>query len=169
MFERSNLPWFALRVRSRHEKLAGTLLESRGYEPFVPLYRSRRKWSDRIKEIDLPLFPGYVFCRFDPETKGAILSTPGVVDIVGFGPHYAEVEESEIDALRRVCDNDLDCEPCDHVLTGNTVRIDDGPLAGLEGKVVEVKRSLRLVLSVTLLQRSVLVEIDRAWVTPLEL
>ena len=168
MFDRSRFAWFALRVRSRHEKTASTLLESRGFEPFVPLYRSRRKWSDRIKAVDLPLFPGYVFCRFSPATRAGVLDTPGVVDIVAFGPEYAEVDESEIDALRRVCNNDLDFEPCEHVLTGETVRIDDGPLAGLEGKVVEVKRSLRLVLSVTLLQRSVLVEIDRAWVTPIE-
>ncbi|MEZ5403955.1 MAG: UpxY family transcription antiterminator [Bryobacteraceae bacterium] len=167
MFDRGCFPWFALRVRSRHEKMAGSLLESRGYEPFVPLYRSRRKWSDRIQAVDLPLFPGYVFCRFNPATKGAVLATPGVVDIVGFGRGCAEVDEEEIDALRKVCDNELECEPCeDHPLAGETVRIDDGPLAGLEGKVVEVKRSLRLVLSVTLLQRSVLVEIDRAWVTP---
>ncbi|MEZ5356577.1 MAG: UpxY family transcription antiterminator [Bryobacteraceae bacterium] len=168
MFDRSLFPWFALRVRSRHEKVAGTLLESRGYEPFVPLYKSRRKWSDRVKAVDMPLFPGYVFCRFNPATRAGVLNTPGVVDIVAFGPEYAVVDDNEIAALRRVCDNALECEPCDRVLAGETVRIDDGPLAGLEGKVVEVKRSLRLVLSVTLLQRSVLVEIDRAWVTPIE-
>jgi transcription antitermination factor NusG len=147
--------------------LASTLLKSRGYEEFLPLYRARRKWSDRLKSVDLPLFPGYIFCRFNASARTGILSTPGVVDIVGFGDQHASIDEGEIEALQRVCEQQLSCEPCDHVVAGETVRIDDGPLAGLEGKVVEVKKSLRLVLSVTLLKRSVLVEINREWVTPL--
>lgn len=164
--DRSQASWFALRVKSRHEKLASSVLESKGYEQFLPLYRTKRKWTDRIKQVDLPLFPGYVFCRFNPTTRSGVLNTPGVVDIVGFGKEFAVVEESEIDALKRVVSSQLSCEPCAPLSVGETVRIEDGPLEGLKGRVVEVKKSLRLVLSVTLLQRSVLVEIDRAWVAP---
>ncbi|MFN7919384.1 MAG: UpxY family transcription antiterminator [Bryobacteraceae bacterium] len=166
MLDRSQSSWFALRVKSRHEKLTSSVLESKGYEQFLPLYRTKRKWTDRIKQVDLPLFPGYVFCRFNPTTRSSVLNTPGVVDIVGFGRELAIVEESEIDALKRVVSSQLSCEPCAPVAVGGTVRIEDGPLEGLTGRVVEVKKSLRLVLSVTLLQRSVLVEIDRAWVAP---
>jgi transcription antitermination factor NusG len=168
MFERSKLSWFALRVRSRHEKVATAILEGKGFEPFLPLYRARRKWTDRQKDIDMPMFPGYVFCRFNPVTKAGVLETPGVVDIVGVGRTMAEISDGEIEALRRVVQHRMSCEPVSHLVAGETVRIDDGPLSGLEGKVVEVKKSLRLVLSVTLLQRSVLVEIDPEWVTPIE-
>jgi transcription antitermination factor NusG len=163
---RSQLSWFALRVRSRHEKLASSVLASKGYEQFLPLYRSRRQWTDRSKDVDLPLFPGYVFCRFSPKAGTGVLNTPGVVDIVGFGREYAVVEDTEIDALKRVVTSRLSCVPCEQeVAVGETVRIEDGPLEGLVGRVVDVKKSLRLVLSVTLLQRSVLVEMDRVWVT----
>ncbi|MDQ6708172.1 MAG: hypothetical protein M3Z85_19625, partial [Acidobacteriota bacterium] len=78
-------PWFALRIRSRFEKTTATILRGKGYEEFSPSYRSKRQWSDRMKEVDLPLFPGYMFCRFNPLDRFPILCTPGVVSIVGIG------------------------------------------------------------------------------------
>jgi len=168
MLDRNHASWFALRVRSRHEKVASSVLESKGFEQFLPTYRTRRKWTDRLKDLELPLFPGYIFCRFHPKSRAGVLDTPGVVDIVGFGKTAAEVDAAEIDALKRVVTSKLSCEPWERLTVGETVRIEDGPLEGLEGKIVEVKKSVRLVLSVTLLQRSVLVEIDRNWVVPAE-
>src|SRR5689334_4653404 len=77
-------PWYAVRTRSNFERLAATALESHGYRPFWPAYRTRRRWSDRVVEATVPLFPGYFFCRFDVRKRTAILSTPGVVSIVSF-------------------------------------------------------------------------------------
>jgi len=92
--------WFALRVKSRHEKLVSRILSSKGLEQFLPVYRSKRKWADRVKEIDSPLFPGYVFCRFKPEAWIAVVTTPGVVEIVRYGPRFAPVDPAEIAALQ---------------------------------------------------------------------
>jgi transcription antitermination factor NusG len=92
--------WFALRVKFRHEKLVSRILSSKGLEQFLPVYRSKRKWADRVKEIDFPLFPGYVFCRFKPEAWIAVVTTPGVVEIVRYGPRFALVDPAEIAALQ---------------------------------------------------------------------
>ena len=79
------LPWYALRIQSRLASFASTTLRGKGYQEFLPLYRSRRRWSDRTKELELPLFPGYLFCQFDVNDRLPILTTPGVIGIVGFG------------------------------------------------------------------------------------
>ena len=92
-------PWFALRVRSRYENTVATFLGGKGYEWFLPLYKSRRAWSDRIKETQLPLFPGYIFCRFDLQHRLPILTTPGVVSVVGIGRRPVPIDDAEIAAL----------------------------------------------------------------------
>jgi len=152
--------WYAVRVKPRHEKSVARVFEYHGYQKLLPLYRIRRKWSDRIKEVELPLFPCYVFCNFDPKVKVPILNSPGVVDIVRFGPDLVAVDPDEIHALQRVVDSKLPCEPWQALQKGQLVTIDDGPLVGLSGRVIEIKNRLRLVLSVTLIQRTVLVELD---------
>ncbi len=163
----SQLEWYALCVRARHERIAWSVLQNKGYETYLPLYRSRRKWSDRITELELPLFPGYVFCRFDPSDRRVpILTTPGVQHIVGAGRSPLPVDESELAAVRAVIASGLAAEPWPYLKAGHRVRIDAGALEGLEGILVEVKKHHRLVISVTLLQRSVAVEIDRTWVSP---
>jgi transcription antitermination factor NusG len=162
-------PWFAVQTKPRHEKVTAWALHNKGYEEFLPLYRSRRRWSDRIKELDIPLFSGYVFCRFDPESRLPILTTPGVISIVGMGKTPAPVTEAEIGALQAVVQSGLKAEPWPFLKVGQAVRIDWGPLAGLEGILLALKNRQRLVVSVTLLQRSVAVEIEGAWVSPLRL
>jgi len=163
----STLPCFALQVRPRHEKAAAWALHNKGFDEFLPLYRSRRRWSDRVKELDMPLFPGYVFCRFDPEDRLPILTTPGVISLVGIGKTPTPVEEAELAALRMVVQSGLNAEPWPFLKVGQPVRIDLGPLAGLEGILTELKNRQRLIVSVGLLQRSVAVEIDGAWVSPI--
>lgn len=159
--------WYALQVRSRHEAIAAAILANKGYDKFLPLYRSRRMWSDRIVHLDLPLFPGYVFCRFDPGDRSVpILTTPGVVRIVGIGPHAVPVDDAEIVAIQSIVKSGFAAEPWPYLRLGNLVRIQYGALAGLEGLLVEKKKRHRLVVSITILQRSVAVEIDSAWVTP---
>ena len=153
--------WHALTVRSRHEKVVADGLCGRGLEEFLPLYRSRRAWSDRSKVLDMPLFPGYVFCRFSQAQRMMALSAPGVTSIVGFGGQDAVVEEHELDSVRRMLTAGLAVEPWPHVQTGHIVEIRSGPLSGLRGQVVREKGQWRLVVNVDLLQRSVSAELER--------
>ncbi len=161
------LPWFALHVRSRCEKIVSTSLQSKGYEEFLPLYRSRNRWSDRLKDVDLPLFPGYVFCRFDPGRRLPVLTTPGVVAIVGSGKTPQPVEPAELAAIQSLTKSGLPAIPWPYLKAGERVRIEHGALEGVEGILTAVKKELRVVLSVTLLQRSVAVEIDRDFIRPI--
>lgn len=158
---RSALNWFAVAVKPRHEKLAARVLRDQGLEDFLPLYRSRRRWSDRLKEIEAPLFAGYVFCRFSPQDRTPVLKTPGVRSIVAFGGQPAPVPDSEISAIRRAVGSGLPVEPGPLLGEGQPVRIERGPLSGLRGVLVRVRDNWRLVVSVELLQRSVAVEVDR--------
>lgn len=162
---RERLLWFALRVRPRHDKTVSLTLRNSGFEECLPLYRARHKWADRFKIVELPLFPGYVFCRFDPLSLLPILNTPGVIDIVRSGRVLLPVKDSEIADFQRLAKSGLHSEPWPYLHVGQRVRIEGGPLFGLEGLLVEIRKSLRLVLSVGLLQRSVLVEIDRDWIS----
>jgi len=159
----SDTGWFAVQVQPWHEKTVSTMLELKGMEPFLPLYSARRKWSDRTRVLQLPLFPGYVFCRFNPHSRTPVLSTPGVFGILRFGHTLACVDPEEISALQVLMRSGLMAEPWPKLEIGDPVEIDDGPLAGCRGVVIETKKLPRLVLSVTLLSRAVLVEVDRHW------
>ena len=161
------LPWFALQVRTRFEKNVASFLSGKGYEWFLPTYPSRRRWSDRVKELDLPLFPGYLFCRFNPLERLPILKTPGLISIVGTAGTPTSVDASEIAALRTLVDSDLPRQPWPFLKVGQRVRIECGALAGLEGILLQVKGRDRIILSVSLLQRSVAAEIESSWVTPI--
>ena len=165
---RNNHPWYAIRVQSKFENLASTALRGKGYEEFLPLYRSRRRWSDRVKELDLPLFPGYLFCRFDVHDRLLpILTTSGVIAIVGAGKTPIPIADEEIATIRAVLGSGLAAQPCPFLNVGAGVYIERGPLAGIEGIVTNLNKKYRLVISVTLLQRSVAVEIDREWARPI--
>jgi transcription antitermination factor NusG len=165
----SLFPWFALQVRTRQEASVADQLTGQGYERFLPLYKVRKRWSDRIKEVEAALFPGYLFCRFDPRDRLPILKTPGVIQIIGFKDGPTAVDESEIRSIQQLVTAGVAHQPWPFLSAGDRVRIDSGPLVGLEGILTEVKRSHRLVLSVTLLQRSVAVEIDSALVTAIKM
>src|SRR5580698_4081349 len=158
--------WFALQVRGRQEFNISENLASNGYEWFLPLYKSSKRWSDRIKQVDAPLFPGYVFCRFNPMDRLPILKIPGVIQIVGFNRQLVAVDEDEIRAIQALVASGIPNHPCPFLELGDKVRIESGPLRGLEGILMDFKGHHRLVLSVTPLQRSVAVEIDSALVTP---
>jgi transcription antitermination factor NusG len=159
------LPWFALQVRVRYEEGVADHLEGKGYELFLPLYKCRKRWSDRVKEVEAPLFPGYLFCRLNPQDRLPILKTPGMIQIVGSNRIPTAVDEEEIRAIQAMVASGIPNHPWPFLATGDRVRIESGPLNGLEGILVEFKGNHRLVLSVTLLQRSVAVEIDSAFVS----
>ena len=158
--------WYALRIKSRHERIVAAALNGKGYEVFLPLYRDRRRWSDRVKEVELPLFPGYLFCRFDAMKRLPILMTPGIVQLVGVGKSPHPIEETEITAIKSIVISRLNAQPWPYLQVGQKVRIEQGPLTGLEGILIALKKTHRLVVSVTLLQRSVAVEVDHDWASP---
>ena len=157
-------PWFAILARTGREKNATLLLENAGYECYLPVIRFTRQWSDRLKEIELPLFPGYLFCRMNPHNRLPVLMTPGVIQIVGVGKTPIPVEEQEIDAIQRVGKSGISLMPWPYLQVGQAARIEAGPLRGVTGIVIRIKSGLKLVLSVNLLQRSIAVEIDRSWI-----
>lgn len=152
--------WYAFRVRARHEKSATLQLQTKNEECFLPLVRQARMWGNRLTYVELPLIPGYVFCRSNRFALLPILKTPGVVDIVRIGAHPAPIPAAEIEALERAMKASLVMEPYAYVNTGQKVALRAGPLAGVSGTVVEHEDSKHLVLSVALLRRSVLVHID---------
>ncbi len=160
--------WFALRVKSRSEKTVALTAQSKGFEEFLPLYQSRRRWSDRIKSLELPLFPGYVFCRLNPQHRMPLLTIPGVLHFVGIGRTPIPIEDAEIGALQTAVHSGLLTEPWPYLEVGQRVRLEEGPLAGLEGVLVGTSKQQRLLVSVTLLKRSVAVAIERHWATPLD-
>jgi len=159
--------WYALYVRSNFEKVTEQCLKGKGYQAFSPFYQTLRKRSDRTAKLDLPLFPGYVFCYFDSNRRLPILTTPGIVHIVGAGNIPEPVALSEIRSIQRVADSGRPVQPWPFLRQGQRVRIEAGPLAGTEGTLLRVKDELRLVVSMTLLQRSVAVEVDQDSVRPL--
>jgi transcription antitermination factor NusG len=159
--------WYALVCRPRHEKAVATALGMKELECFVPLYRAMHRWSDRQKELQLPLFPGYAFCRFDVDRKIQVVSTPGVRSVVGNGRMPLPIDDAEIEHLQTVVGSGLQVNPCAFLQAGDKARVECGPLRGVEGVVVRVKNRDRMVVSVTLLQRSVSVEVDRDWLSTL--
>lgn len=161
----AEFPWYGIRTRSNCERTVSTGLEIKGLNAYLPVYRSRRRWSDRVVDLQLPLFPGYVFCRFDATRRFPIISTPGVVSIVGFGNDPAVIPDHEIQAIETVLSSGLATEPCPFLREGQRVRVTHGSLKDVEGILVKKRADWRLVVSVTMLQRSVSVELDADCVT----
>ena len=164
--QKGTLAWFALQVRTRHETAIASFLQAKGYEQFLPLYNVKKRWSDRVKVIESPLFPGYLFCRLDPQYRLPVLKTPGVIQIVGYNRIPAPIEEAEIQGIQTLVASGLPTQPWPFLAAGDPVQIESGSLRGLKGIVVKLKENSRLVVSVTLLRRSVAVEIDSALVQP---
>jgi transcription termination/antitermination protein NusG len=157
--------WYALRTRSRFEAVTAAALRDKGFDEFLPVWRSRRRWSDRVKELDLPLFPGYVFCRFSARDKFPVLDSPGVLHIVSAGTRLIPIEDREIEGVRMVCDAGVPAVPWNEGVAGQRLMVVKGPLKGVEGTLVRVKDQYRLVVSISLLQRSVSAELQRDWIT----
>ncbi len=160
--------WFALRVKSRCEKIVATMAQNKGFEEFLPLYHARHRWSDRVKSVELPLFPGYLFCRLNPHYRLPLLTIPGVLHFVGIGRTPIAIEDAEIAAIKTAVGSGMMTEPWPFLEIGQRVRLDEGPLTGLEGILVGTSKGQRIVVSVTLLKRSVAVAIERHWATLLD-
>jgi len=153
--------WFAIRVRPKHEKAAAISLGRQGFEEFVPVHRVRRRWSDRVKDVDAVLFPGYIFCRFPRHDRLRVLNSPSVESIVGFGKTDIPVDDAEIHAVRTLVASGRPLAPWPFLRIGQNVAIESGPLAGVRGVVLRDPDSWRVVVSVEALDRSIAVEVDR--------
>jgi transcription antitermination factor NusG len=158
-------PWFAVRVKSNFEKRVATGFLNKGLNVFLPAYKSRRRWSDRYKTIDCPLFPGYVFCRVDLNHRLSVMTTPGFLYIVGAGHTPTAIDEVEMARLQEVVRSGRPCLPCP-ALVGQTVRLNSGPLSGLEGILLRAGKENRVYVGVSLLKRGVSVEVDSEWILP---
>ncbi len=165
----AGIPWYALQVRPRYEKLVFSILQNKGYDPFLPTCRVIHHWCDRNVEFQQPVFTGYVFCPLDLNSRlMPVLTTPGVLRLVGFGRTPAPVDEKEIASVRRIAESGLPSSPWPMPGIGERVVIERGPLQGLEGILIGLKKRKRLIVSVTLLQRSVAVEVDWDSARPLK-
>lgn len=160
----SDTPWLAVHAWAGREHLVARHLLARGYEVFLPSYREWRRWSDRRRAVDRALFTGYVFCRSAAEVVAKIVSTPGVLGVVGDGRGPLPVAPEEIETLQRATAAGLEAQPWECLQAGEPVHVIDGPLRGAQGFFVKAKNQHRLIISVSLLKRSVAVEIDEAWV-----
>jgi transcription antitermination factor NusG len=153
-------PWFALQTEPKNEKSVERLLSQKGYVCLLPTYRQKRRWSSRTVTLELPLFPRYIFCQFNSSAFGKAVSTRGVLRVVGFGGRPAEIPVEEIKALQLLAQSDVLREPWAYIPEGTLVQVETGPLAGAHGIVCSTEDKLRLAVSVTLLQRSVAVQLD---------
>lgn len=152
--------WYAAHTRHQHEKLVARMLANKGFEVFLPLYTEVRQWRDRTKAVELPLFSCYVFLRGDLDRRLAIITTPGVHGLVSSAGKLAGIPEEEIQAVRSVVAGRINVEPHPFLKCGDRVRVKSGALSGLEGFLVRKKGQTRLVISVSLLERSVAAEVD---------
>ncbi len=164
----SESAWLALAVRSRYEKSVKTTLDSKGYRTALPLVRCvHKRRTGSVWDSQKPLIAGYVFAARDRENPFRMVTTPGVVYIVSCGTEPAAIPESEIVALERIASSGLNVASCGYTRIGDRVELIDGPMQGVQGLVLRQAKTTRLVVSVELLQRSVMVEIDAAWAVPI--
>jgi transcription antitermination factor NusG len=154
-------PWYGIRTRSNYEKVSASVLRGKGYDPYLPVFRLQRNRSElQTENSQRPLFPGYVFCRFDVKKRLPILMTTGVISVLGFGKEPAPIPDEEIEAIKVVLRSGLPAEPCAYLREGQRVQVKGGSLDGVEGILVKKKNQYRMIVSVTMLQRSISVEID---------
>ncbi len=164
--EESAMQWYAAYTCVRHEKRVAEQMEQRQLRSFLPLYRAMHRWKDRRKEVELALFPGYVFVQMDLRQRLRVLEIPSVVHLVSFQGQPAALPYYEMEQLRRGVNGRVRMEPHPYLQAGHRVRMRSGPVAGLEGILVRRKEGARLVVCVEILMRAVGVEVDEADVEP---
>jgi len=159
--------WFALQVRTRWEGSTAVLLSGKGYQTLLPTYKTKKRGHGRLRDGSAPLFPGYVFCQFDAQNRLPVLITPGVIAVVGRGRVPLPVDDTEIAGIQTLVASGLPAEPWPYLELGQRIRIESDALKGLEGILINIKGNHRIVVSVSLLRRSVALEVDRSSVVPL--
>lgn len=164
----AHLHWYAVQTCSRHEKRVHTRLTEQGIDSFLPLYETRHRWKDRSVDVQLPLFPGYIFLHLDLTNRLSVLQTSGVVRFVGFGTTATPLPPEEIVSLRQGLSSALQPEPHPYLRLGQKARVKSGPLNGIEGVLLRKKNKDRFVISLDLIMRSVAVDISALDLEPIE-
>lgn len=162
----ADLRWYAIYTRSRHEKSAEDLLRRKRVETFLPLYQTIRRWKNGDHRVALPLFPGYAFVHIALANRLEVLKVPGVVRLVSFDGRPAALPQEEIDGLRRALADGVRAAPHPYLTVGRRVKVTAGPLAGRQGILVRRKGASRIVLSIDLIQRSIVVDVDSSSLEP---
>jgi len=162
-YEHSRGAWYAAQVRVGRERVCAAHLDARGYEVCLPYHREAHQWSDRLRTVTRALFPGYVFCRASQEAFGKVVTTPGVVRLVGNGNRPVPVPPEEIEPLQQLVANGLTARPWALLTVGRQVRLVRGPLQGVTGTIIDVSGTHRIVVAITLLQRAIAIDIDPSW------
>ena|SRR5688572_3765662 len=164
----TGLQWYALRTRSRHEKVVRDQLVHQGIEPLLPTVKRLSQWKDRKKEVEVPLFSGYCFVRLEWNQRLPVLKTTGVVDIVGGGHRPEPIPDEEITSLQTLMTSVLPYDPHPYLQEGMLVEVIRGPLQGIRGILLRKEKRHRLVLGVRLIQQAAAVEIDTADIVSLQ-
>ena len=163
IIQNNGLKWIAIYTKPRHEKSVEKELLKKGFEVYLPLLKERRKWSDRKKWVEFPLFRSYIFVRTQEKNTLFILQTIGVVRLVKFGNKVAIVQDESIRAIKLMIEGGYNPKATDYFLAGDTVVVQDGPLKGLSGEVARVDNHDRLLVRIEAIQHSVSIQIDRAF------
>jgi transcription termination/antitermination protein NusG len=162
----SQSQWYALRTKSRHEKLVRDQLEKQGIEPLLPTVRRLSQWKDRKKEIEVPLFSGYCFVRLSQQNRIPVQKVAGVVGVVGSGNRPEPIPDEEIEALRTLVNSVLPYDSHPYLFEGMAVEVVRGPLQGVHGILMRKDKRHRLVIGIRLIQQAAVVEIDAMDVVP---
>lgn len=159
--------WYALRVKPQHERTVGYALQKKGFERYLPLYKAVRRWADNLKELEMPIFPGHVFCRLALTEAPSVLATPAVYQLVARGCEPEPIEAHQLHIIQRIESAGLPIIPWPFLKAGQTVRITQGPLSGVTGLLAGSTKSWHVVVNVQLLQRGVAVTVNRSDLAPL--
>ena len=156
--------WIVVRSKPRSEKIAYTQLIVRGIEAYLPLLKERRKWSDRKKWVEFPLFSSYLFARVEIKNSIFVLQTHGVSSLVKFGEEIAIVQDEVIAAIKLAIDGGYQLTPAEYFVAGNAVEVIEGPMAGVKGIVVKLKGKDRLVIKIDAIQQALSIDIDTRFI-----
>ncbi len=157
----SDKTWIAVYTKPRHEKKVQEEFENRGFENYLPLIRQKRRWSDRMKWVEMPLFRSYIFVKIELKYSLFVLQTRGVHHIVKIGGEIAKVPESQIQAVKIMLEGGDSPESEDYFVVGDEAEVLGGPLRGLTGEVIRTESGDRLVIRVDAIQHAISVQIDR--------
>ncbi len=161
--------WIVLYTKPRHEKLVQMELKKKGLQTYLPLLKERRRWSDRKRWVEFPMFKSYIFVKAELKESIFILQTSGVVKIVRFGEKIATLEESNIQGIRLMIEGGYNPKPLEYFIKGDPVEVKDGPLKGLIGEVTQIGKENHLIIRVDAIQHSISVKIERGFLKKIKM
>lgn len=164
-YDLDTLHWYALHTRSRHEKFINDQLAHRGIESFLPIRRLKRRWSDRTKIIDEPLFKGYIFVKTNLQNKRDVLSVKGAVKFVSAGSQPIALPEKDILSIKTIVEQEIELDRYPYLNEGDRVYIKKGPLKGIEGYIIRKSpKNCQLVISIDAIMQSASIKVDASMV-----